>query len=127
MARKVIDQAMCDRAKRLAAVHALQEVAAIIGVHPSQITRMRKRGWIAATHRSRIRRRPGDFAIQSAHMTYAELQAHYRCGASTLTRWFAETPHRRPSWKGDALRHVPNGPHPGRGKRGTCFPDGPCP
>lgn len=101
--RRVIDQQLCDRAELLARSHPLGTVAAILKLHPSQVTRIKQRGWRAATHATMIRQRPSDFAIQSADMTFEELQAHYRCGTRTLIRWFAETSNRRPSWKGRAL------------------------
>ncbi len=103
MARRVIDQALCDRAELLARSHPLGTVAELLGLHPSQVTRMRKRGWKAAIVGNRERERPSDFAIQSAVLTFDELMAHYRCGARALTRWFAETPGRRASWHGRAL------------------------
>jgi hypothetical protein len=36
------------------------------------------------------RERPADFAIQAAHMPYAELVQHYRAGTATVTRWLHE-------------------------------------
>lgn len=110
MPRRIIDQALCDRAELLARAHPLGAVADILKLHPSQITRMRKRGWKAATHKSMFRPRPSDFAFRSAEMTFAELAKHYRCGNTTLMRWFDEQPGRRPSWRGDALRKSPRRP-----------------
>ncbi len=100
-----IDQALCDRAELLSRSHPLGTVAQLLGLRASTISRMRKRGWVAADWRSKVRPRPADFAIQSAHLTYAELLAHYACGPRALQRWFAETPARRPSWQG--RRRVP--------------------
>lgn len=88
--RRIIDQAFCDRARRLAAVHPLQDVAAILRVNPSQITRIKKRGWRAATHDRLRRARPNDFQVRQAELSFTELVAHYRCGNVTLMRWFAE-------------------------------------
>ncbi|MEP9402064.1 hypothetical protein [Sphingomonas sp. VNH70] len=113
--RRVIDQALCDRAALLARAHPLGTVAAILKLHPSQVTRMRKRGWQAADHRSMFRARPTDFAILSARMTWGELTAHYRCGNSTLARWFAETPGRRASMKGAALTRAGRAARAARG------------
>lgn len=100
MPRRRIDQALCDRAELLARAHPLGTVATLLDLHPSQITRIKQRDWRAADHRGKFRPRPTDFAIQSAHLTFAELVAHYGCGTRTLIRWFAETPGRRPSWQG---------------------------
>lgn len=46
------------------------------------------------------RARPGDFAELSARLTIEELKAHYRAGAATIARWFAEIPNPRPKWNG---------------------------
>lgn len=102
--RRVIDQALCDRAERLARVHPLGDVAAILGLHPSQISRIRKRGWRAVPLGRLVRRRPGDLSIQQADMTFAELTEHYQCGNSTMLKWLSETPGRRASWRGRNLR-----------------------
>lgn len=110
MRRRVIDQSLCDRARRLAMVHPLGTVAELLGLRGSQISIMRKRGWQAADHRMMVRPVPTDFAIQSERMTSTELCRHYRCGARVLVRWFALTPGRRPSWRGDALRKTPRRP-----------------
>lgn len=47
MTRRTIDQALCDRVRRLAGYHELQDVAAILRLHPAQISRIKKRGWHA--------------------------------------------------------------------------------
>ena len=84
----------------------MQVVARIIGVLPSQLSRMRARGWKAANYASMSRPMPADFAIQQAHMTFTQLGAHYRCGNTTLLRWFDALPAnvRRPSLRGAHLR-----------------------
>lgn len=104
-----LPQAMYDRARLLADVHPLQTVASIIGVKPGQISRMKARGWKAPPDGRSKRPMPTDFAIQSAHMTFADLTRHYGAGNSTVIRWFAELPNRRPSWRGLHLK--------GRGNR----------
>lgn len=100
MPRRIIDQRMCDRAQLLAREHPLGTVAALLGLHASQISRIRKRGWRAATHLALHRARPADLAIQQEHLSFAELCAHYRCGNTTLQRWLADLPGRRPCWRG---------------------------
>lgn len=101
-----IPQSTCDRAELLSRSHELQEVAAILKLQPSQISRMRKRGWKAADYSSRRTPMPSDFAIQQGCMTWAELIAHYRVGNSTLKRWFELLPKgsRRASLRGANLR-----------------------
>lgn len=108
--RRVIDQAFCDRARLLAAVHPLQDVAAILRVSSSQITRIKQRGWRAATHDAMRRPRPSDFQLRQSELSFRELGAHYRCGNTTLMRWFAELRAEgkaRASWRGDSLRSTP--------------------
>lgn len=107
MTRRVIDQALCDRARRLAAVHPLVTVAELLGLHAAQVGRMRRRGWRAADHRSLRRPMPTDFALTSERMTFSELCRHYGCGTPALKRWFAEHKTRRPSWRGDTFRKNP--------------------
>lgn len=97
-----IPQAVVSRAELLARAHPLQTVAALIGVTPSQITLMKKRGWKAARVKP-LRPMPNDFAIQSAHMTFDELVKHYRAGTATVGRWMREVPEPRPSWRAKAL------------------------
>lgn len=98
-------QEMHDRAELLARVHPMQTVAALIGVLPSQLTRMKKRGWKAPQNWQRRRPMPGDFAIQSRHMSHAELCAHYVAGRRTVTRWMHELPNARPKmWPGKKVR-----------------------
>lgn len=97
---KSLSQQMHDRARRLAQVHPLQTVAELIGVLPSQISRMKKRGWKAPPDGAPRRPMPADFPIQSRHMSHGELTRHYRAGNTTVSRWFRELEHRRPSWRG---------------------------
>ncbi|HEX7852292.1 MAG TPA: hypothetical protein VF503_01190 [Sphingobium sp.] len=101
---KSLPQALHDRAELLARAHPLQTVAALLGLNPSQISRMKKRGWRAPPDGRRRRPMPQDFAIRSRTMSHNELVAHYRAGNSTVHRWFAELTFRRPSMKGDNLR-----------------------
>lgn len=98
-----IPQHVHDRARLLATVHPLQTVAELIGVKPSQITKMKQRGWIAPPDGRPERPMPSDFAIVSRHMTTRELQTHYRAGFPSIQRWFSQLPQRRPSWRGRAL------------------------
>lgn len=104
--RRRIDQALCDRAELLARSHPLGTVAEILDVLPSTVSKMRKRGWRAGDWSCQRRSRPTDFAIRAFDMTHAELCAHYGCGTRTVTRWFAEKPAVRPSWRGRHLRRV---------------------
>ena len=102
-----IPQSTVDRARRLAEVHALQDVARIIGVHPSQITKMKKLGWKAADYSCRRRARPGDFGIMAHRLTFAALARHYKAGNATIARWLRELPHPPRNRRGDALRKDP--------------------
>ena len=85
-----LPQHVVDRARRLADVHPLQTVAELIGVRPSQVTRMKRRGWIAPPDGRPSRPMPTDFAIQSTHMSQNDLVRHYRAGISTVQRWKRE-------------------------------------
>jgi hypothetical protein len=87
---KPIPQAIYDRAELLSRSHRLQVVAELLGKNASTITRMRQRGWRAVDYSCMRRERPADFAIQAAHMPYAELVEHYRAGTATVTRWLHE-------------------------------------
>jgi len=93
---RAIPQSVCDRAELLARAHPLQTVAEILGLHPGQITRMKKRGWRQAGHNSHARPMPSDFAIMAGRMSYRELVQHYRAGNDTIGKWLQVT---RPKWK----------------------------
>lgn len=109
--KRRIDQPMCDRARHLAQYYPLQEVAAALGVAPSQITRMKKCGWQAKTETGRFRSMPADFAERSRTSTHAQLVQHYRAGNHTVIRWMRELGlGARPSWRGDNLRREQNNP-----------------
>lgn len=95
-----IPQSVVDRAELLARSHPLQTVAELIGVHPSQITRMKRRGWRAADYSSRVRPMPSDFPILHHEMSFGELVDHYRAGNATVARWMRQVSNRRPSWRG---------------------------
>lgn len=97
-------QELVDRAARLARWHPLQDVAAILGVQPSQITSWKKRGWKAGTSGRSKRPVPEDFAWMAGRMTFAELTRHYAAGNSTVLRWLREAAPQRRSRKGDVLR-----------------------
>lgn len=100
-------QELVDRAARLARWHALQDVAAILGVQPSQITSWKKRGWKAAESGRSKRPVPEDFAWMAGRMTFAELTRHYAAGNSTVCRWLREAAPQRRSRKGDVFRRDP--------------------
>lgn len=100
-------QELVDRAARLARWHPLQDVAAILGVQPSQITSWKKRGWKAAERGRSKRPVPEDFAWMAGRMTFAELTRHYRAGNSTVLRWLREAAPSRRSRKGDVFRRDP--------------------
>lgn len=100
-------QELVDRAARLARWHPLQDVAAILGVQPSQITSWKKRGWKAAESGAPKRPVPADFAWQASRMTFRELVRHYGAGNSTVLRWLREAAPQRRSRKGDAFRRDP--------------------
>ena len=105
--KRRLDQALHDRAELLARSHPLGAVAEILKLHASQISQMKARGWKALPEGAPKRPVPGDFQLQAADMTFAELAAHYSVGHCTLQRWFRETRNIRPSWRGDPLRKVP--------------------
>jgi hypothetical protein len=105
-AKRVYDQAFYDRAELLARAHPLQDVAAILGIQPSQVTRMKQRGWKLAPPGRKRRPIPSDFSIQAGLMTFAELVAHYRTGNQTVLRWMREGKDVRPSWKGRNLERA---------------------
>lgn len=85
-----LSQAMCDRARRLTAVHTQDTAAMILGIWPETIIKVRKRGWVAAEPGRKKRPRPTDFAIQVHHMQRRELARHYRAGNDTIARWARE-------------------------------------
>jgi len=99
-----IPQHVHDRARKLAEVHPMKVVAEIIGVRPGQLSRMKKRGWIARADGSALRPMPADFPIQSRHMSHRELSVHYRTGMAVVRRWFSELPNPRPSRRGLKVR-----------------------
>lgn len=99
-----LPQSLHDRAALLARCHPLSTVADILGMCPSGVTRLKKRGWIAKGSDPRQRPIPGDFGIQSQHMTHAELVRHYGAGTRTVSRWLAEKP--RPDMRCPAVRRA---------------------
>lgn len=104
---RALPQSLIDRAELLARSHQLQEVAAILGLHPSQISEMKKRGWKEGITGRKVRPVPSDFAFMSNRMSHAELVVHYRAGWRTVQRWFRETRNARPSRRGECLRRDP--------------------
>lgn len=99
-----IPQHVHDRARRLAAIHPMKTVAELVGVRPSQLSKMKKRGWVAVPEGVPPRLMPSDFAIQSRHMSHRALSQHYRTGMAVIRRWFSELPNPRPSRRGHNLR-----------------------
>ncbi len=99
-----IPQHVHDRARRLAEIHPMKVVAELVGVRPSQLSKMKKRGWAAVPEGVSARQMPTDFAIQSRHMSNRALALHYRTGLAVVRRWFSELPNRRPSRRGHNLR-----------------------
>lgn len=104
-----IPQSVHDRAKLLATVHPLRTVAELVGVLPSQLSRMKSRGWVAPPDGRPKRPMPNDFAIQSRSLTFSELADHYGAGNATVRRWIGQLQNPRPSWKGRNLRRRLNG------------------
>ncbi|HEY8604706.1 hypothetical protein [Tsuneonella suprasediminis] len=100
-------QSLVDRAELLARSHDLKVVAELLGLQPSQITAMKKRGWKEAISGRPMRPMPGDFAWMASRMTFGELATHYRAGNSTIKRWLREAAMTRRSRKGDHLRIDP--------------------
>ena len=100
-------QSLIDRAELLARSHELQVVAELLGLQPSQITAMKKRGWKEAISGRPKRPMPTDFVFAANRMTFDELAAHYRAGNGTIQRWLREARGIRPSRKGEALRTDP--------------------
>ena len=90
-----LPQHVVDRARRLADVHPLQTVAELIGVRLAQISRMKKRGWVAPPDGRPTRPMPADFAIQSGNMSQRELMRHYGARITTVRRWSRELRERR--------------------------------
>ena len=104
---RALPQALVDRAELLSRSHELQVVAELLGVLPSQITRMKKRGWREGITGRPLRPMPPDFVWQARRMTTAELAKHYRAGFPTIARWLREAPMNRRSRKGEMLRRDP--------------------
>lgn len=100
-------QSLVDRARLLSQWHNLQDVAAILGLQPSQITAFKQRGWREAISGAPKRPQPNDFAFQARRMSFNELTAHYRAGNSTIQRWLAELPCPPRSRRGECLRRDP--------------------
>lgn len=71
-------------------------VAMLVGLRPGQISRLKKRGWMAADYSCRLRTVPTDFVIQHAHMTFGELAVHYGAGNRTVARWVRQASGRSP-------------------------------
>ncbi|QNG46170.1 hypothetical protein [Sphingobium yanoikuyae] len=90
-----LPQSMHDRARRLAEVHPLATVAQLLRVHPSQVTKMKQRRWIAPPDGRPVRAMPTDFAIQAGHMNQRELVDHYGAGSHTIVRWCRELREKR--------------------------------
>lgn len=99
-----IPQHVHDRARRLAEVHPMKTVAAMIGVRPSQLSKMKRRGWRAVPEGVPQRPMPSDFAIQSRHMSNRDLARHYRTGLAVVRRWLSQLPNPRASLRGHNLR-----------------------
>lgn len=97
-----IPQSTVDRARRLSEVHRNEDVASILGLFPSQISKMRRNGWKATDYSCKVRARPTDFAIQATGMTIPELMRHYRAAYKTVRRWMDEAKPRK-SWRGSGL------------------------
>ena len=104
---RALPQSLVSRAELLSRSHDLQVVAAILGLHPSQMTGMKKRGWKEAIGGRPVRELPDDFIYFSNRLTFSELGAHYQAGNSTIQRWFREARNTRPSRQGEALRNDP--------------------
>lgn len=83
----------------------MKVVAELVGVRPSQLSKMKQRGWIAPSGPA-LRPMPADFPIQSRHMSHRALAAHYRTGLAVVRRWFSELPNPRPSRRGRNLTHA---------------------
>ena len=108
--KKRHDQAFCDRARRLADVHELQVVADILHISPSQVTRMKERGWKALKEGRPERTRPDDFQDLQWTMTAAQLAKHYGAGTGTIVKWARQLRDQglaRPDWRGDNRRPQP--------------------
>lgn len=89
-----------ERAERLSRWHPVVDAAAIIGVHPATVYRMKARGWRESSRGQRPI--PSDFQIQAKRKTVAELMAHYRAGYRAVRRWLDERP--RPRFKPGKVR-----------------------
>lgn len=104
---RALPQSLVDRAELLARSHELQVVAELLGLQPSQITAMKKRGWKEAITGRPKRQMPTDFVFAANRMTFDELVRHYRAGNTTIQRWMREARDIRASRKGETLRIDP--------------------
>lgn len=68
----------------------MQTVAELLRIHPSQISVMKRRRWIAPPDGRPKRPMPADFAIQAGVMSQRELVKHYGAGFTTVQRWQRE-------------------------------------
>jgi len=104
---RALPQSLIDRAELLSRSHEQQVVAELLGLNPSQISRMKKRGWKEAISGRPTRPAPSDFAWMAHRLTFSELAEHYRAGNNTIQRWLREAAPQRRSRKGDSLRIDP--------------------
>jgi transposase len=85
-----ISQELCDRIKRLCALHTNLVVAQLCHVNRNTVWRVKKRGFKAGHSGPTLLQRPDDFAIHADKMTIIDLAKHYRCSPSMIQRWVRE-------------------------------------
>ena len=109
MVRGAYPQEIIDRARRLAEIHPLVTVAAILKVSDNCLGRARARGWKAASVRGKaLPQRPDDLTIQCDHMTVDEMAAHYGVARSTVRKWLVGIPRDYKPRKVDRALPVPS-------------------
>lgn len=87
---KTFTQAQIDRIRRLCDQYGSTTAAEIAKTSTAAISRLKKRGWVAANRHAPTRARPTDFAIQCDGMTIHQLMKHYNAGTNTVLKWCHE-------------------------------------
>ena len=83
----VVPQDVIDRCKALYETHGrLETVSEIVGIHPSQLSAIKKRGWREAVIQEK-RPMPDDFPFMAHRLKASDLVEHYRCSYRVLARW----------------------------------------